>query len=149
MIIYFLLYNLKQITLKFTLIQNTNLENEMSLSVVDISGDDSQSPLLPSSDRSGKPPWLGNFSCLAFGADIGVELSLRMFPSEKDLLKNDLKNSFHSYHISCVDRHFQCTSFKLSSYLQQAQMIIKYQILFQIVLSKCLLGPRRMFHRSI
>lgn len=62
----------------------------MSLSVVDISGDDSQRPLFPSSDRSGKP-WLGNFSCLASGADIGVGLSPRMFPSENDLLKNDLK----------------------------------------------------------
>lgn len=94
-------------TFKFTLIQSTNLENEMSLSVVDISGDDSQKALLPSPDRSGKPGF-GNFSCLAFGADIGVELSRRMFPSEKDLLNIDLKDQILK--LSC----FQSTSFKLS-----------------------------------
>lgn len=84
----------------------------MSFSALDISGDDSQRSLPPSSNRSDKY-WLWNFTLLAFGADIGVELSLRMFPSEKDLLKNDLKNPFHSYHISYIDQHFQCTCFKL------------------------------------
>lgn len=62
----------------------------LSVSVVDISGEDSQKALLPSPDRSGKPGF-ENFSSLAFEAGIGVELSRRMFPSEKDLLKNDLK----------------------------------------------------------
>lgn len=79
-------------TLKFAVIESTNLENEMSHSgsAVDISGEDSQKALLPSPDRSGKPGF-EDFSILAFGADIGVELSRRKFPSENDLLKNDLK----------------------------------------------------------
>jgi len=84
----------------------------MSFSAVDISGADSVRPLPPSSNRSDKN-WLWNFTWLAFGADIGVELSLRMFPSEKDLLKNDLKNPFQSYHISFIDKHVECTCFKL------------------------------------
>jgi hypothetical protein len=94
-------------TFKLTLIKGTNLENEMSLSAseVDISGDDSQKALLPSRDRSGKPE-LENFSFLAFGADMGVELSRRMFPSEKDLLINDLKNKFYSYQVSCIGMCF-------------------------------------------
>lgn len=66
----------------------------MSLSVseeVDISGDDSQKALLPSSDWSCKPSF-ENFSSFGFGVDIGVELPSMMLPSEKHLLTNDLKS---------------------------------------------------------
>lgn len=62
----------------------------MSLSQVDISGDESERPLVPPCDPSGKGE-LENFPCLSFVAEIGDPLSRRMFPSEKDLLKNDLK----------------------------------------------------------
>lgn len=68
----------------------------MSLSEVDISGDDSQKGLLPLSNLSEKPE-LESFSCLAVEAETGVELLRRMLPSDNDLLKIDLKTKFQCY----------------------------------------------------
>lgn len=51
----------------------TNLENAMSLSNVDISGNESQKSLFPSSDRFCKPSF-ENFSIFEFEADVGEDL---------------------------------------------------------------------------
>lgn len=67
-----------------------DLEKAISLSEVDISGDDSERQLLSPCNWLGKPE-LQNFSCLTFVADMGEPVSQRMFPSEYDLLKIALK----------------------------------------------------------
>ena len=71
--------------------KQSDLENAISLSQVDISGDDSERTLISSWNWSGKAE-LQNFCCLTFIADKGERFSRRKFPSDKDLLKYDLNN---------------------------------------------------------
>lgn len=68
--------------------EGKHLESVKSLSQVAISGDDSESILLPSFDLLDKSE-LGK-PLLMYEVDLGERLSRRMFPSDNDLLYNDL-----------------------------------------------------------
>jgi len=76
-------------------VKQSDLENAISLSQVDISGDDSEITLFSSWNWSGKAD-LQKFCCLTFIADKGEWFSRRIFPSDKDLLKIDLNNIWQS-----------------------------------------------------
>lgn len=89
----FFIYTKDYLSKKYIIyIQNTkevDLANVISLSEVDISGDDSERILLPKWDPSGTTA--SEYFCLAFTVDIGESVLRRMFPSDIDLLKIDLE----------------------------------------------------------